>query len=60
VFGARKSQNVKSADVTRDEGTLNKFLQDPGAFIRETRMSYNVTNATDRQNVIAYLKTLKN
>ena len=37
----------------------NKFLADPPGFIRGTRMFINLPSETDRQNVIAFLNTLK-
>jgi cytochrome c len=57
--GFNYSPALKSANVTWDAGTLDKFLQGPGSFIHGTRMFLNVPNPSDRQNVIAYLGTLK-
>lgn len=59
VPGFNFSPGMKSAKVTWDAGSLDKFLQNPNGFIHGTRMFYSVPNATDRQNVIAYLETLK-
>jgi cytochrome c len=44
--------------VTWDEKTLDEYLQGPGKFVRGTKMIYAVPNEKDRQDVIAYLKTL--
>src|SRR5437588_1675860 len=57
--GFNYSPALKSANVTWNDETLDKFLQGPGNFVHGTRMFLNVPNATDRQNVIAYLGTLK-
>ena len=61
--GAEPSFNyspaLKSANVTWNAGSLDKFLQGPGNFVHGSRMFLSVPNANDRQNVIAYLGTLK-
>jgi cytochrome c len=44
--------------VTWDEKTLDEYLQGRGKFVRGTKMIYAVPNEKDRQDVIAYLKTL--
>jgi cytochrome c2 len=49
---------MKGANVIWDEKTLDEYLQGPGKFVRGTRMVYFVPNEKDRQDVIAYLKTL--
>jgi cytochrome c2 len=63
VSGAESGFNfspaMKSAHVTWDDNSLDKFLQNPNGFMHGTRMFFSVPNATDRQNVIAYLETLK-
>ena len=56
--GYNYSSAMKAADVTWDEKTLDEYLQGPGKFVRGTRMVYFVPNEKDRQDVIAYLKTL--
>jgi cytochrome c len=50
---------LRSAGITWDEHTLDKFLANPARDVRGTKMPINVPNATDRQNVITYLQTLK-
>ncbi len=37
---------------------LDAWLQGPGKFVRGTKMIYSVPEEKDRQDVIAYLKTL--
>jgi cytochrome c len=49
---------MKEANFTWDEKTLDEYLQGPGKFIQGTKMVYSVPNAKDRQDIIAYLKTL--
>lgn len=53
------SPALKSAGITWDEQELDKFLANPPADIHGTKMVIGVPDAQDRQNVIAYLKTLK-
>jgi cytochrome c len=52
------SAAMKVANVTWDEKTLDEYLQGPGKFVKGTRTVYFVPNEKDRQDVIAYLKTL--
>jgi cytochrome c len=52
------SPAMKGLNVTWDEKTLDEYLQGPGKFVRGTKMIYSVPNEKDRQDVIAYLKTL--
>ena len=57
--GFNFSTAMKNANVTWDEAALDKFLRSPGRFIAGTKMVFNVPRAVDRQNLIAYLATLK-
>ena len=59
VPGYNYSPDMKSADITWDEQQLDKYLANPSADVHGTKMVISVPNAEDRQNVIAYLKTLK-
>ena len=56
--GYNYSPAMKGLNVTWDEKTLDEYLQGPGKFVRGTKMVYLVPNEKDRQDVIAYLKTL--
>lgn len=56
--GYSYSSAMKGANVTWDEKTLDDYLQGPSKFVRGTKMVYSVPNEKDRQDVIAYLKTL--
>ena len=44
--------------MTWDEANLDAWLQGPGKFVRGTKMIYSAPDEKDRQDVIAYLKTL--
>ena len=57
--GYSYSPALKSANITWDEHTLDQFLANPTADIHGTKMFISVPNAADRENVIAYLQTLK-
>jgi cytochrome c len=57
--GYSYSPAMKSAGLTWDEANLNKFLQGPSSLVHGTKMFLSVSSETDRQNVIAYLATLK-
>jgi len=53
------STALKAANITWDEQTLDKFLENPSADVQGTRMPISVPDPQERQNVIAYLTTLK-
>jgi cytochrome c len=53
------SPALKAANITWDEHTLDQFLTNPAADVHGTKMAISIPDATDRQNVIAYLQTLK-
>jgi cytochrome c len=57
--GYNYSPALKAANITWDEHALDQFLTNPAADVRGTKMFISVTNAADRENVIAYLQTLK-
>jgi cytochrome c len=57
--GYSYSPALKAANITWDEHTLDQFLANPGADVHGTKMLVSVSNATDRQNIISYLQTLK-
>jgi cytochrome c len=57
--GYSYSPALKAANLTWDEHTLDQFLANPAADVHGTKMFISVPNAADRQNVIAYLQTLK-
>jgi len=57
--GYSYSSAIKALNITWDETNLNEWLQGPGKFVKGTKMIYSVPDEKDRQDVIAYLKTLK-
>jgi cytochrome c2 len=59
VPGFDFSPAMKDANVTWDDANLDKYLANPTSFVHGTKMFVNLPNETDRQNVIAYLETLK-
>ncbi|MDF8332900.1 c-type cytochrome [Novosphingobium cyanobacteriorum] len=58
--GYQASPALKAANLTWDEATLDKWLANPMALVPGTRMTYaGQTDPAKRQQIIAYLKTLK-
>ena len=57
--GFSYSAALKGQDITWNEASVNEWLQGPGKFVKGTKMIYSVPDEKDRQDVIAYLKTLK-
>jgi cytochrome c len=60
VPGFNFSAAIKDANITWDDANLDKYLANPTGFVHGTKMFVNLPSETDRQNVIAYLNTLKN
>jgi len=60
VEGFRYSQANKSSGITWTPDVLDEYLKDPKAKVPGTIMAFaGLKNDTERQNVIAYLETLK-
>ena len=59
VPGFNFSPAMKNANVTWDDASLDKFLANPSGFVHGTRMFANLPASKDRDDVIAYLNTLK-
>jgi cytochrome c len=59
VPGFNFSSAMKNAGVTWGDTSLDKFLANPTGFIHGAMMFVALPNGNDRQNVIAYLDTLK-
>jgi cytochrome c len=54
------SDAMKAADKTWDPATLDTWITNPKAFVPGTKMLFvGLKDQTDRDNVIAYLETLK-
>lgn len=55
----RYSPAMKASHIVWNAETLNRFLQNPRAYVHGTRMPYRgLASATARANVIAYLKSI--
>ena len=59
VPGFNYSKALRNAGVVWDEQALDQWLSDPQAFIPGQRMNFKVTDAADRAELIAFLKTLQ-
>jgi cytochrome c len=59
VPGFKFSTAMKEANITWDDANLDKCLANPSGFVHGTTMFVNLPSEADRQNVIAYLDTLK-
>jgi len=59
VAGFTYSAGLKKSGVTWDEATLEKWLSDPDRMVPDNNMSFSVPKATERQDLIAYLKQKK-
>jgi len=55
----RYSDALEKSAFTWNEKTLDQWLQNPTGDVHGSKMFITVPNAEDRQNVIAYLETLK-
>jgi cytochrome c len=58
VPGYNFSPALKAANITWDEQTLDKFLENPSADVHGTKMVVSVPSAEHRRDIIAYLETL--
>jgi cytochrome c len=52
------SEALRSAKVTWNDETLDKWLAHPDAMIPDNNMAFHLDSASDRKAVIAYLKSL--
>jgi cytochrome c len=59
VAGWDFSTALKESKVVWTEDTLNKWLTDTTAFVPMAQMDLKVPNRIEREDVIAYLKSLK-
>jgi cytochrome c len=53
------SDALKQSRITWDEESLDKWLSDPERLIPGNDMSFRLDNATERADIIAYLKQLR-
>jgi cytochrome c len=59
AVGYKHTAAMAAANLTWDDATLDKFLAGPRRLVPGTRMSVSVASGVDRQDIIAYLNTLK-
>ena len=60
VAGYKYSDPMTNAKLTWDAATLDKWLTKPSDLVKGTKMTFpGLPNQADRDNVIAYLATLK-
>jgi len=59
VAGFTYSAGLKKSGLTWDEATLEKWLSDPDLMVTDNNMSFSVPKATERQDLIEYLKQKK-
>lgn len=53
------SAKLKASDITWDEANLDEWIANPRKKVPGTKMIFmGIRDATDRENLIAYLKTL--
>ncbi len=57
--GYRYSDALRKSKIVWSHDTLVAWLTEPGALIAGERMGYSVNSAQDREDVVAYLATLK-
>jgi hypothetical protein len=58
VASYQYSAALKAAPITWNDATLDRWLRSPPAFIPGVNMQAQVDGEQDRQNLIAYLKSL--
>lgn len=52
------SSGMKSLRITWDESTLDKWLADPESLVPDNDMAFRMSDAAERAQIIAYLKSL--
>lgn len=58
VTGFKYSPPLTASGLSWDEATLDRFLAAPAKLVPGTKMTFALPKADDREDVIAYLKTL--
>jgi cytochrome c len=56
VAGFTYSAGLKKSGLTWDETTLDKWLSDPDVVVPDNAMNFSVSKATERRDIIAFLK----
>jgi cytochrome c len=52
------SDALKASRLTWSEATLDRWLADPDALVPDNDMAFRVSEATERAQIIAYLKSV--
>lgn len=58
VDGARYSRAMLNANIVWDDASIDAYLAGPTKFLPGTTMAIGVPNASDRADLIAYLRSL--
>jgi cytochrome c len=59
AVGGTTSRAMSEADFVWTEAALNEFLASPGAKVHGTIMPVGIQNEQDRENLIAYIKSMQ-
>ena len=59
VQGFQYSDPLRKSGITCDEASLNQWLENSQALVKDNDMEFRVTNAAERAAILAYLKSLK-
>jgi cytochrome c len=59
VNGTRYARNLYDANIVWDEKSLDKYLASPSQEVHGTIMPIGLHDASERRDVITYLKTFK-
>jgi cytochrome c len=54
------STGIKKLGLIWNDETLEKWLSDPDLMVPDNQMSFSIPKAQERQDVISYLKSVKN
>jgi cytochrome c len=58
VTSLQYSEALKTAHVTWDAASLDKWLADPEKFVPDSDMAFQLVRAEEQTDIIAYLKQL--
>lgn len=58
VAGFTYSDSLRGSGLVWNERTLDQWLENPTALIKDTDMEFRVANADERAAIIAYLKSV--
>jgi cytochrome c len=53
------SEALRKSGVVWNEATLDRWLTDPDAFVRDSDMGFGLESAEERKAVIEYLRSLR-